>query len=162
MNPISVKVRGLEEFQKYIGNISRRLRGVVTVGVAEWLIGNSSRGLRHYIGYKYVTRKAAYGKTFKSDAQRRYVMSQIRAGKITPGKSNRTFKLQRGWEIQGEGVKTKIINTTDYSIYVLGDDTQSAHEAKVGWRTVAAIISMNIDGAIRHANAKIAELINGK
>jgi len=156
------QVRGSEEFSAFISGFPRHIRGLVTEAVAEWLIGNSSRGLKHYVNYKYVSRKAAYGRTFVSDKQRRYVMARIREGTITPGTPNRTFRMQRGWSVKNSGVKSEITNSEAYTEHVMGTGTQSRHEAKVGWREVAAVVSTNIAGAMRHANAAIREYIESR
>lgn len=137
------------------------MRGVATKAMAEWFIGNGQRGLKRYPPYKYITRKQAYGKTFVSDKQRRYVMAKIREGRIDPGVPHRTSNYQRGWEMDppNGGVKIKIINTVPYARFVGGDETQARLNAKVGWRTISDIISTNIKGAIRHAQSEIRKLV---
>ena len=94
---ISYNVRNLEAVQAFLkslphGGIKRVLEAMVI-----YFIGDASHGLVHYEPYKYITRKQAYGKTFESDKQRRYVMAKIRSGEITPGKENRTGVTAMGW-----------------------------------------------------------------
>lgn len=156
MPEITVKVRGVEKLQSFFASLPKHLRGIATVAMSEWFIGNGTRGLKRYPPYKYITRKSAYGQTFVSDKQRRYVMAKIRSGEIDPGYPHRTGEYQRGWTTINKGVKTQIVNDVPYAGFVGGDDTQARLNKKVGWRTVSQIISTNIAGAIRHASAKIA------
>jgi hypothetical protein len=161
MPDIKVKVRNLEQVKKWISALPRKYRGAATKAMAEWFIGTGQRGLKRYPPYKYVSRKSAYGKTFVSDKQRRYVMAKIREGRIDPGVPHRTGNYQRGWNIQGEGVKIKIVNQVPYAQFVGGDETQARLNKKVGWRTISVIISTNIKGAIRHAEAAINKITKG-
>jgi hypothetical protein len=154
---LKITTRGLEEFQSYISSLARNLRGIVTEAVSDYLIGDGRHGLKHYVPYRYVTRRAAYGKTFVSDKQRRFVMAMISEGRIDPGAPHRTGKLQRAWMKQGGGVGTRIINAADHAPFVMGTGTQARQPAKVGWRQVADIIETNIKGAIWHAESKIRE-----
>lgn len=155
---IKFRVRGLEEFKGYISSLQRNLRGKATEWISEWLIGNGSRGLKHYPPYKYVTRKSAYGQTFQSDRQRRYVMAKIREGSIDPGYPHRTGRLQRGWVKTGSGVGTRIVNAEPHAFYVMDTKGQARQPAKVGWRKVAEILASNIKGAVRHAESMIKTL----
>ena len=156
MPDITIKVRGIDKLQEYFKSLPAHLRGIATVAMAEWFVGNGSRGLKAYPPYKYVTRKSAYGKTFVSDKQRRYVMAKIRSGEIDPGVPHRTGEYQRGWDIINKGVSAKIVNPVPYAGFVGGDDAQANLNRKVGWRRVSDILSTNIAGAIRHANAMIS------
>jgi hypothetical protein len=154
---IKISVRGIEELHKYFASLQAELRKMVIPTVTEYLLGDENHGLRHYVPYKYVSRKLAYGQTFVSAKQRRYVMAAIRDGRITPGRSNRTGATAAGWsyKVQGGGYGASITNSTPGARYTMGDDTQARQPAKVGWRKAMAVISTNIDGAIRKANQVI-------
>ena len=161
MDDIKVTVRNIEEVKDWISALPRKFRGAASKAMAEWFIGNGQRGLKRYPPYKYITRQSAYGKTFVSDKQRRYVMARIREGTIDPGAPHRTGNYQRGWQAIDQGVKTQIVNNLPYARFVGGDETQARLNAKVGWRTIGAIISTNIAGAIRHAQAAINKIVKG-
>ena len=92
---IKMSVRGVEKLQAFFKKLPPAARKIAAPEIAIHLIGDDNRGLKHYVGYKYVSRKSAYGQTFSSDKQRRYVMAKIRSGEITPGRSNRSDKLSR-------------------------------------------------------------------
>lgn len=157
---LSFKTRGLKEFTDYIGSLARNVRGLVTEAITDWLIGNQSRGLKHYPPYKYVTRRAAYGRTFSSERQRRYVMAKISSGQIDPGAPHRTGRLQRGWVKQGKGVNARAVNQVAYAAHVMSTTDQARQPARVGWRKVAQVIADNMAGAIRHAEAAIRAFNN--
>jgi hypothetical protein len=162
MPEIKIKIRGLEEVKSFIDGLPRNLRGLATKAIAEWLVGSGQRGLKRYPPYKYITRKAAYGKTFVSDKQRRYVMARIREGTIDPGAPHRTGNYQRGWAVINQGVKVQIVNKVPYAGFVGGDETQARLNKKVGWRTVSEIIGTNWKGAIQHANAEIGKWLKAR
>lgn len=145
-----------------ISELPRNMRGLAVEEASRYLVGNQSRGLMHYVQYNYVTRQAAYGRTFFSDRQRRKVMAMIRSGEITPGYPRRTGRMQRGWAIAYSGVTSRIINVENYATYVVGDPGQSRHEEMVGWRRVGLIIATNERGMIQSVDRVIQEYINTK
>lgn len=145
-----------------ITNLPRELRGPVTEAAAVYLVGNGSRGLKHYVMYKYVTRKAAYGQTFVSARQRRKVMAMIGSGEILPGYPRRTGNTQRAWVVIPQGVKTRIENPTPGAFYTVGDPGQSRHEEMVGWRRYGLIIASNEAGMIQAGDQAIVRIIKEK
>jgi len=156
--PISVSVRGIEQLKAFLAKVPVETRKIAVREVSMYIIGNDSHGLRHMVNYKYVSRKAAYGQTFVSDKQRRYVMAKIKSGEITPGRENRTGAIKRGWEYktQGGGYGATIYNKVKGTEFVHGDATQARQPRMVGHRTLGEIISTNIKGAMVAANAAIS------
>ena len=156
---IKTSIRGIEQLKAYFAKLPSNVRKIAVDEVTEYLVGDQQHGLKHYVPYKYVSRKSAYGQTFKSDKQRRYVMAKIRSGEITPGKSNRSGALSAGWAYkkQGGGYGAKIYNSQEYAKFVMGDETQARQPKKVGWRVMAQVISTNIKGAMQKANNEIAK-----
>lgn len=161
MPDITIKVRGLDAVKEFISSLPRRVRGVATEAMAEYFIGNGRHGLKRYPPYKYVTRKAAYGQTFQSDKQRRYVMARIREGTIDPGAPHRTGNYQRGWQMENSGVKTQIVNAVPYAQYV-GGDNQARLNEKVGWRVWSDIIATNFRGAVQAAERAVGKMLGNK
>jgi hypothetical protein len=162
---VKFSVRGIEKLQTYLRSLPR---GVVKVGlaaIAEWIIGTPQRGLQRYQPYKYVPRARAYGQTFKSDKQRRFVMAAIREGRIDPGVPHRTGNTQRGWyaKVGNGGYRMVIGNDTPGAYFTRHDTGQARLNALAGWRKTMDIVQTNIAGALRHANAAInAFLKSGK
>jgi hypothetical protein len=142
-----------------ISDLPRSVRGPATEAAAIYLVGNSSRGLSHYPGYAYISRASAYGSSFFSDKQRRYVMAKIRSGEIQPGYPHRTGRLQRGWSIIQSGAATRVINAEPYAVYVVGDPGQSRHEEKAGWRRIGLIVASNEKGMIQAADRAAQDII---
>jgi len=159
-----IKVRGVEEVQEFLKTVPHGSKRAIIQAFTDWFIGNPQRGLRHYSPYKYVTRKRAYGKTFVSDAQRRFVMAMIRAGKIEPGTPRRTGKTQRGWtsNTTNNGYGVAIKNDEVGAFYSMDDEGQARLNALGGWRKVSKVVSDNMAGALRHANAAVREFLKNK
>lgn len=147
------------DLMQKINDLPRNMRGPAVEEASKYLIGDGTHGLKHYVAYRYISRRQAYGSTFKSDAQRRKVMGMIRRGEILPGYPRRTGRLQRGWSIVGSGVSSRIVNSENYAGYVVGDPGQSRHEEMAGWRRVGLIIASNNDGMLRAVDLRIAREI---
>lgn len=161
---IKVSVRGIDQLKKFFSELTPAARKAAVKGASEYLVGNDSHGLRHYVSYKHVTRKSAYGRTFESDKQRRYVMAKIRSGEITPGRANRTNTLKRGWayKLQGGGFGARVYNPVPYAHFVMGDEGQARQPAKVGWRKVMEVVSTNLNGMMKAANEAVNRWLKGR
>ena len=156
-----ISKRSLENVENYLNSIALNMRRIALDTIAQYLVGDDRHGLTHYPPYKYVSRKKAYGQTFVSDKQRKYVMAMIKQGVITPGVSQRTGKQANSWEIK-EGANSgrrTIINTAPGSMYTMGNNTQANQPRLVGWRTMKEVIESNMRGAIRSAQQAINRLI---
>jgi hypothetical protein len=68
----------------------------------------------------------------------------------------RTYKLKRGWDIVSDVYRQRIINDIAYAPHV---PNRWAH---YGWRQWAQVISDNMDGAMRHANAALNDWLRSK
>jgi len=161
---IKTSISGVNEFIEYIKDLPRGVKVVAMRAITEYVIGNQRRGLKHYPRYKHVTRKAAYGKTFVSDKQRRYVMAKIRSGEITPGYPERTGRYQRGWVQNPKTSDWRRVNVENAVPHAqwLGGSNQARLNAKVGWRKAVAIVMTNINGAIRDGQKAVDEWIAKK
>lgn len=157
--PINQPVRGVKAVVAYLERLPRGVKRVGLRALTEYLIGNASHGLKHYSPYKYVSRKRAYGYTFKSDKQRRYVMAAIREGKIDPGTPHRTGKGSAGWTMAETQRGFTIKNPEESMKYSMSDQYQANLNALAGWRAVSQNISDNIKGAVRHAGAAIKKFL---
>ena len=91
--------------------------------------------LREYPAYRYVSRIAAYGRSFVSDRQRNWFFWALGAGIIHPGQNNRTGKLGRGWEIKQAGPKQiDLVNAVPYAKFVQGTAQEQARQPSMaGW-----------------------------
>ena len=158
---ISVRVSGVKEFQDFIKTLPRGVKVTAMREIATYVIGNDRRGLKHEAAYKHVTRKSAYGKTFQSDKQRRYVMARIRSGEITPGKSQRTHAYSQDWRQEpktSDWRRVDVLNTQPHAGWV-GGANQARLNAKVGWRKAVNIVQTNINGAIQSAQRAVDKWI---
>jgi len=91
--------------------------------------------------YRYVSRRQAYGRTFFSDRQRRFVMAGIRSGKITiPYKrGGKTSGIQSQWKIIGTGKSAYLENDAPGAIY-LYSEMQANQPRLVGWKRIETIV----------------------
>jgi hypothetical protein len=156
-----INVKGLDKIQAMMKELPPKLAKVGIKAFAEWILGNGERGLRAYQPYKYITRRKAYGQTFVSDKQRRYVMAMIREGKIDPGAPHRTGQTQRGWYARpsNSAYKYNIGNETPGAYYTRHETGQARLNELAGWKKAGAIIAKEMAGAIRAANKAIREAI---
>ena len=156
------KIRGIEKVKSFFNELGYKTKGVAADAFSDYIIGDGTHGLRHYVKYRRVTRKEAYGQTFKSDKQRRWFFANLHEGNILPGYPRRTGRLQRGWDKKGSSTKITIFNREPYAKWVHGDRSQANLNALVGWRKTMDIVKSNVAGAIRHARAKVKEYLKGK
>ena len=152
-------IRGIKEVQKYLATVPR---GAVKVGVrafAEYLIGDGRRGLSHDDPYKQTTRKAVYGQTFESEAQRKYVMGAIADGRIQIGRRNPDPTIQsRGYKINetNSGYGATIVN-----------EKEGAYWARKwggwrNWRSFKQVVMDNLRGATRSATQAVNRYLKDK
>lgn len=154
---IRIDIRKLEPVINWLKKLPKGTVKVALPAIAEYLIGDGRHGLKRYPPYKYVSRKRAYGKTFVSDKQRRYVMAMIREGKIDPGYPHRTGKTQRAYHmvVSNNGYRVAIRAKGKGPYYTRDNEGQARLNLLAGWRKSADVISTNMKGAMRHAWAKV-------
>jgi hypothetical protein len=161
---IRFQVRGIEKVKAYLKTVPYGTVRVAVRAIGTYLIGDGSHGLSHPDPYKYVSRKSAYGVTFFSEAQRRYVMAAIKRGDITPGQENRTGASTSAWRMveTNGGYGMSLRNPTQGAYYTRDNEGQARQPAKVGWRKVVTVVAANIAGAMRHANAEVKRWLKSK
>lgn len=151
---ISTNIRDLSPFKEFIDTLPRTMRGIAAETIADDLIGTPQRGLKYYPPYRYITRRRAYGKPFKSVRQQRYVMARIREGRIDPGYPHRTGNYQRSWKRTGSGVNVRIEGELPHE----GFPNRLA--ALIRWRDPDAIIQSNEAHAVQAAERAIQREID--
>jgi hypothetical protein len=142
--------RGFEELDQLFKDTPRHLRGVVAEAASDDLIGTPQRGLKRYPPYKKVTRQSAFGRTFQSVRQQRYVMANIASGRIEPGFPHRRGAYQRSWKRTGAGVGSHIEGQPPH------ENWPNPLAKKVGWREPIDIIMSNLAHAAQAAERKVA------
>jgi hypothetical protein len=165
-----VRVRGIKELEEFLKKIPRGLTRVALPAFAEWIIGNSRRGLKRYQLYKYVKRSKAYGKVsdapagFFSWKQFRYVMAAIHDGRILPGYPRRTGKTQRGYvqRSTNDGYNVFIENKEKGAIYTRHNTLQARLNAMAGWLKESAVVRNNMAGALRHMHAAVRKYLKSR
>ena len=153
---IGIDIQGLPELQAYLKRLPPEVADAVVDAVSKLLIDvfKSSQPSK-----KYVTRKAAYGASFKSDKQRRWFFAALNKGAINVPYS-RTQAMRNAWKQIGAGAQSIIANEAAGVEYVMGDGTQSRHEAMVGWKTTSVIIREHMPRVEKVAQAAAQKAIN--
>jgi hypothetical protein len=151
---IKIVARNIDKVQEYLKTVPRGSVKVALKALGEYFLGNDRHGLRHYEGYKYVSRKSAYGQTFQSDKQRRWFWAN--GGPDMIG-NHRTDTTANAWtsKATNSGYGVTLENPSEGAKHIWGDDTQAAQPAAVGHRTAGAKVESNIAGAMRHARAAV-------
>lgn len=158
---INFEVKGTTKVIQYLVNLPRKIRSVAMEAIVKYIVGDARHGMVHYEPYKYVTRKKAYGQTWASDKQRRYVMAKIRSGEITPGIPNRTGATAAGWSYaRKDDLHWYIKNPTTGAYYTRGEPGQARLNKLVGWRQMTKVVMDNIKGALRAGKKAIRDLID--
>ena len=163
---IRFKVRGDEKVQAFLKSLPRGTMRTALDAIAQWLIGDSQKGLMHPEPYKYVSRKSAYGFAFFTDKQRRWFFWALGEGIINPGQNNRTGNSTGAWTYKptetNKGYSYVLMNDTPGAYYTRSDKGQARQPAKVGWLKVSAVVAKNMAGALRAARAAVKLYLQSK
>ena len=91
--------------------------------------------------YRHVTRAQAYGSTFSSDKQRRFVFAALRDGRIVVPYQRRgkSGGVQSAWEIHGSGKQVTITNGDPAAKWIYSE-MQANLNRMIGWLRVSQII----------------------
>ena len=149
-------IRNFEKVQAFLKDLPYGTKRAAIIALAEYFVGNERHGFSHDDPYKQTTRKAVYGKTFESDAQRRFVMAAIRDGRIKIGQRNpnpTNASRSYGYKLTNNGYGATITN-----------EAPGAHWTRVwrgwkNWRETSKVIGDNINGALKHAMAAVNDVL---
>lgn len=158
---VKIGIRGVEQLVAYLKTVPRGVTRAAMRAFSEYILGNQQHGLRHSEPYKYVSRKAAYGQTFKTDKQRRWFFANNMQDKIG---NNRTGKTAAAWTLKesNNGYRMTLENKTAGGYYTRSDKGQARQLGLVGWRKLLLMIAANVTGALRSANAAVNKWLKGK
>lgn len=128
-----------------IAQLPKAIRGKALEPVAQYYL----KQFKKYPRYKYVSRAYAYPEVdgYFSEKQRRFVMAGIAAGRITPGKSQRTNVLREGWHIEGKNTPLKIVNNEEGAVFAFDPVYQARQLDAVGWKDLDEMTIENEQGA---------------
>ena len=159
---LSAKARNLDVVQAFIGRVAYGFKGQAMQAVNNYLYdkihGDSADATP---AYQYISRESAYGQTFVSDAQRRFVMAGIADGSITPGQVNRDDSVTNAWQQSiTQGTQSTIYNTNPASVYVYDNDRQARLNGLVGWLKISDFLIKYVPGAIAFAQQIVSSWVN--
>lgn len=157
---MKVTISGVKEIKEFIQSIPRGVKKVAMYGIAEYIVGDESHGLKHEPSYKYVSRKSAYGMTFFTDKQRRWFWAN--GGPDMIG-NNRTHAIRDDWDFTDTGgwSRVSIFNQAPGVGWVMGTE-QARQPAKVGWRKAMDVVMSNLAGALRAGQRAVDEFLQRK
>lgn len=163
---IKVTTKGLSEFQAHIKTLPRGTRVAAMRAVAEYLLGNSSRGLKHEPSWKFVSRAKAYGKV--SDAPAGYFSwKQFRkVAAITEGFTKtqpRTHEIVNAWKLRdsNDWRRVALTNNAPGAQWVIGEK-QARQPQLVGWRAWPKTLTDNMKGALRAGQQAVNRMLKEK
>lgn len=160
---IKFETKGITELQEFLKEIPR---GSITSAVkafGEYLLGDDSHGVRHMVPYKYVSRKAAYGKSFQSDKQRRWFFAALADGRIAPGSGPRHDTTRRWYGMSASsGYEYKLVANNPAAYYTMSDEGQARQPAKVGHLKLSRVIANNMTGAFMEAVNAVNKWLRSK
>jgi hypothetical protein len=163
---INYKIRGVEKVKAYLKTVPRGTMRVAMDAIAQWLIGDSQKGLMHPEPYKFVSRKSAYGFSFFTAKQRNWFFWALNSGQIDPGKNNRTGESESAWTFQPtettKGYNYRLQNDTPGAWFTRSDTGQARQPAKVGWLKVSEVVAKNMAGAIRAAKSAVKAYLQSR
>jgi len=156
---VTIDIRGVEEIQAFLRTVPRGTIRVAIDAIADYLLGNERRGLKH--SPPRVQHGPGNPYKWQSEKQRRaYFATDGFGGGIL---YRRTGKMAESWQKRAtnDGYRMSLKNASSYAQYVQGDRQQTGHAADK-WRKVAAIISTNMTGAMRAANQAVERWLKAR
>lgn len=164
MSTINIVVSGksIPGIQSFLKDLPKAVKVASHIAYVTRIIGDERQGLKQEPDYRYATRKAAYGKSFQSDKQRRWFFWALNTGLIKPGSGSREHAIQNGWAFSGTpGNRMTIKNSAPGVRWVMGEE-QARQPKLAGWNKASAIRLRDHADAMRvaqyAANKRILEL----
>lgn len=152
---IGIDIQGIPELKAKLAKLPEAAQDDGADSAYEYMINV----LRHYPSYRYVSRVEGYGVQWFSERQRRFVMAAINQGYITPGSANRTQAMAHGWKKVGSGRQAFIANEVPYAHYLMGDESQSRHMAKIGWKKLGDVTKERTAAIVEKFDAGVKKAI---
>jgi hypothetical protein len=154
---LKITSHGIPELMAWLNTLVRGIKITAVRAFDEYLIGDETHGLKHNPARVEHGPNNPY--RWQSDKQRKAYFATGGFGGGIP--YTRTGGLAAGWkytEQDSNYTTSKIYNEVPSARYVQGRDIQRGHIAD-GWRTMWDVISTNLAGAKRHAQAKVKEYL---
>jgi hypothetical protein len=142
---MKINIKVIDKVTALLKRVPRGAKGLIARVIGEYLLGNESRGLRHYAPWKRVKRKTVYGSSFFSNRQQRAFFAKLRSGEISVP-FRRTGAQGKAWKLIGQSTNVSIVNNSKTVQFTRG---QTALHAKMGWQTASATIKSNMKGALK-------------
>lgn len=160
-------MRSLDPVNKYLKTVPFGALKVGLKAFVEYILGNSSHGLRHDEPQKYVSRKAAGYTT--SAAQMRFffatgILERTGDGGIKLNRYTRSGETAAAWKAseKNNGYAYTLSNEKEGAYWKRSEDGQTGQHELAGARKVSEVIRDNQKGAERSSNAAIKKYIGNQ
>jgi len=159
---VNFKIRGLEELEAFLKKLPRGGVRVALEAIARYVVGNTSRGLRHDEPQKYVSRKKAGYTT--SAAQIRFffatgILENV-GGKVKLNRYKRSGDTAASWAYKAvNDWNYRVVNPKAGAYWTRDEKGQTRQHAMAGRRKTSKVISDNMKGAIRSAGVALKKWI---
>ena len=132
--PLKIDILGIKEIEAKLNKLPVEVADKALGEVQDYMLDVMMNDQPPEV---YVSRKEAYGKSFFSDAQRRWYWAAVGRGELIPGEhKKRTGAMRKGWHKVRSGLFGYIENRVKGAAYVYGSTSQANQPALVGWKRI--------------------------
>lgn len=155
-------LRGIDKVRQFLATLTKQVKNIAEPAIAEYLIGDRRHGLKYMPPYRHVPFTIGAGWSMdpeKRARQRAWLFKAIADGRVGPGMSASEGRMSDAWTLSKRGNVWQIQNDVAHTKWLMGNQEQTAHARKQGYRKVSEVIASNLVGALRHAVAEIKRLL---
>lgn len=157
---IKFRITGIEDVKAFISSLPRGVKMAASRAFAEYVIGNSSHGLKHEP--VRITHDENNPYIWQSEKQRKAFFASDGFGAGIP--TQRTGEMSAAWsytESNSDWGRVNIINDSGYAGFVMGNAQQDGHKQD-GWRYYLDVVQSNMAGAMRSALSEVNKWLKTK
>ena len=133
MSDFEIKEVGIKELNVYVEKLPAGVRTVALAAIAEYMLGDDKHGYKHY--------PPLGGQAYLRQTPPGYV---------------RTNDAKNSWRMYADANLSKVVSSgVPYVKHI-------PRWSRYGWREWKQVALDNMQGAMRHANAKVREFLNRK
>jgi len=162
---VKFEVRGIEKVEAFLKELPRGGVKVALEAFVQYVLGDSSHGLRHDEPQHYVSRKSAGYTT--SPAQMRYffavgILENV-GGSIKLNHYKRTGQTAAAWKyVARDAWHYKLVNDKEGAYWTRGEPGQTRQHAMAGRRKVSRVVKDNTRGGLRAAIQALTKWMRSK
>ena len=164
---VKFRIRNVDTVKTYLRTVPYGSLKVALHALTEYIIGNSSHGLRHDEPQKYVSRAKAGYKTSRKQIAFFFatgILERTSDGGVRLNHYKRSGQTAAAWTYKptNNGYGYTLVNPKAGAYYTRADDGQTRQHELAGRRKVSAVVAANMAGAIRHAIAEVKKFLGNR